>query len=428
MSTLAPHAPPPLDAPLPAELAGRAQGWFTRYRRYPVFSAPWARGRTLAWAPVLLLVLAFVALAGRSQGGPWPWAAVLGLSMHLLLPLVVGPWVGVWVRRRGWPPRQEGWALVAALALTVTAVVTFERVAAEPIKQWIAERIGDVDETGQRRRVALHIGVMVKPIGAADGDTPADANGPGRPDDLPNTLVRAAFAFWLGGGLALVGWRRELAALATLERERELREAQAKRREAELRLSVLAAQVEPHFLFNTLAGVRSAIATDPARASAMVDRLVEYLRAAIPRLRSDGGAETTVAGQFDLARAYLGLMAARMPRLCFTVDAPGDLQRAHCPPLLLISLVENAVKHGVEPKVGPARVDVTAQRSDDGRLEITVADDGVGFGASAAGSGLGLANIRERLAQLYGERAALVLRARPEGGVAATLTLPLEET
>ncbi len=428
MSTLASRQPPPLDAPLPAELAGRAQGWFTRYRRYPVFSAPWARGRTLAWGPVLLPVLAFVALAGRTQAGPWPWAAVLGLSMHLLLPLLVGPWVGVWVRRRGWPPRQEGWALVAALALMVATVVMFERVAAEPIKQWIAERIGDVDETGQRKRVALHIGVMVKPIGGADKEAQADTKDAGRPDDLPNTLIRAAFAFWLGGGLALIGWRRELAALSALERERELREAQAQRREAELRLSVLVAQVEPHFLFNTLAGVRSAIATDPARASAMVDRLVEYLRAAIPRLRSDGGAEATVAGQFDLARAYLGLMAARMPRLSFTVDAPAKLQRAHCPPLLLlVSLVENAVKHGVEPKVGPARVDVTARRGDDGRLEITVADDGVGFGGGGAGSGLGLANVRERLAQLYGERAALTLRERPGGGVVATLTLPLEE-
>jgi signal transduction histidine kinase len=425
MSTVAP--PPSLDAPLPAELTGRAQGWFTRYRRYPVFSAPWARGRALAWAPVVLLVLGGIALAGRGQSGQWPWAAVLGLSMHLLLPVVAGPWLGVWVRARGWPPRQEGWALAAAIVLMVVAIVAFERVAAEPIKQWIAERIGDVDETGQRRRIALHIGVMVKPIGA-DGDAPADTKEPGRPDDLPNTLVRAAVAFWLGGGLALVGWRRERLALEALERERELREAQAKRREAELRLSVLAAQVEPHFLFNTLAGVRSAIATDPARASVMVDRLVEYLRAAIPRLRSDGGAEATVAGQFDLARAYLGLMAARMPRLSFTVDAPADLLRAHCPPLLLISLVENAVKHGVEPKCGPARVDVTARRSDDGRLEITVADDGVGFGADAAGSGLGLTNIRERLAQLYGERAGLALRARHGGGVEATLALPLEET
>jgi sensor histidine kinase YesM len=158
----------------------------------------------------------------------------------------------------------------------------------------------------------------------------------------------------------------------------------------------------------------------------MIDRLVEYLRAAIPRLRSDGAAEATIAGQFELARAYLGLMATRMPRLQFSVDAPVELREAHCPPLMLISLVENAVKHGVEPKIGPVRIDVTAARTDDGRLAITVADDGVGFGGQPVGSGLGLANIRERLAQLYGQRADLTLRARPGGGVAATLTLPLE--
>ena len=104
---------------------------------------------------------------------------------------------------------------------------------------------------------------------------------------------------------------------------------------------------------------------------------------------------------------------------------------AHCPPLMLISLAENAVKHGVELKMGPARVDVRAERTDDGRLALTVEDDGVGFGhdtgAAQAGSGLGLSNIRERLAQLYGVRAALTLKARPQGGVAATITVPLED-
>jgi signal transduction histidine kinase len=416
----------PLDQPLPDELTGRAQGWFSRYRRFPVFSSPWARGRTIAWGVPLLLFLLSVAFLGRRQGDAWPWAAVLGMSMHLVLPLLVGPQLGAWVRGRRWPPRQEGLALVAAVLLTVVAVLAFERAAGEPIKQWIAERIGDVDEQGQRRRVALQIGLEVRPVDSAASKAEAAPSSPGRPDDAKNTLIRAVLAFWLGGGLALVGWRRERQALATLERERELREAQAQRREAELRLSVLAAQVEPHFLFNTLAGVRSAIATDPARASAMIDRLVEYLRAAIPRLRSDGEAVATLAGQFEMARAYLGLMAARMPRLAFTVDAPADLQRAHCPPLMLISLVENAVKHGVEPKVGPARIEVSAERTADGRLAITVADDGVGFGGASAGSGLGLANLRERLAHLYGGRAELTLRARPGGGVAATLTLPLE--
>jgi LytS/YehU family sensor histidine kinase len=207
---------------------------------------------------------------------------------------------------------------------------------------------------------------------------------------------------------------------------RALAEAQRQRREAEMRLSVLAAQVEPHFLFNTLAGVRGAIASDPARAVALIDRLADYLRASIPRLRDGGSAAATLGAQVELVRAYLALMSARMPRLRFRVEVPDDLLALPFPPLMLVSLAENAIKHGVEPKVGPAEVVLHAERTADGRLAVTVADDGAGFGASSAGTGLGLANIRERLQQMHGERAALQLRARPGGGVEATLTLPVE--
>jgi sensor histidine kinase YesM len=119
-------------------------------------------------------------------------------------------------------------------------------------------------------------------------------------------------------------------------------------------------------------------------------------------------------------------MAARMPRLRYSAEAPADLLDTPCPPLMLISLVENAVKHGVEPKIGPSRVDVSARRTGDGRLEVTVADEGAGFDATQSGSGLGLANIRERLQQMYQGRASLALKSRPEGGVAAILTFPLE--
>jgi sensor histidine kinase YesM len=159
----------------------------------------------------------------------------------------------------------------------------------------------------------------------------------------------------------------------------------------------------------------------------MVDRLVDYLRAAIPRLRSDAPTQATVAGQFEIVRAYLGLMAARMPRLAFELHAPEDLRTARCPPLMLISLAENAVKHGVEPKIGPVRIEVRADRHADGRLRISVADDGVGFvEGGQSGSGLGLVNIRERLAQLFPGRAELSLQQRPGGGVVASLLLPLE--
>ena len=289
----------PLDQALPVELAGQGHGWFTRYRRYPVFSAPWARARTRAWLMPAGLVLLLIA-GGAVLGSPerWPWAAVLGIAMSILLPLLAGPWLGVWVRRHGWPRRQEGLALVAAMALLTTGMMAFERFAAEPAKQWLAERIGDVDASGRRNKIALQIGVTVEPAARHDATAAAKRDKPPADPASPFNLgLRGLLAFWLGGGFALLAWRREHEALAALASARALTQAQAQRREAELRLSVLAAQVEPHFLFNTLAGVRSAIVSDPARASEMIDRLVDYLRAAIPRLRSDGAAQASVGGQ-----------------------------------------------------------------------------------------------------------------------------------
>ncbi len=417
---------PSLDQPLPPELAGRAQGWFTQYRRYPVFSAPWGRGRWRLVGTVLVCVMALLLMTvlGAIEKDR-PWVTLTELALLLVLPAALGPWLGCRVRRQGWTPRREGWALVAVMLAISGAELLYHALGSDPLKQFIAEQTGDVDEKGQRRRVSMILGVTVKTPDAPGGQPPRDAD-VDEPVRIFNYAFRAGITFLLAGGLGLVGWRREQAGLAALAREQALARAEAQRREAELRLSVLAAQVEPHFLFNTLAGVRSAIATDPARASEMIDRLVEYLRAAIPRLRHDGVEQATVGAQFEQVRAYLGLMKARMPRLSYTVEAPPELLRARCPPLMLISLVENAVKHGVEPKIGPARVDVSAARSAEGRLVLTVADDGVGFGDSTSGSGIGLANIRERLAQLHGDAASLALKAREGGGVAALLTLPLE--
>ena len=422
----------PLDAPLPVALTGSGHGWFTRYRRYPVFSAPWVRGRTQVFALVLLLGL-------LTAGGPllasqtlaeMPLGGLAQLAVQLFAPLLIGPPLALWVRRRGWPEARERYALAAVVVGVVLALLAFHQFGSEPLKQAIAEATGAVDESGKRKRMAISIGVSVNtaPAAAAEPRPSAEDDAVLSPmTRLSNGVTSALFSFWMAGGVALWGWRRERLGLAALAREQELERAQAQRREAELRLSVLAAQVEPHFLFNTLAGVRSAIATDPARASEMIDRLVDYLRAAIPRLRSSGDSEATLGGQLDIVRAYLGLMSARMPRLAWAVQADDDLLGLRCPPLMLISLAENAVKHGAEPKVGPVRVQVRAQRRADGGLEVTVADDGAGFGASTGGSGLGLSNIRERLRQMYGDAAALTLKARADGGVAATLSLPPEQ-
>jgi len=418
-----------LDAPLPAELAGRSQGWLTRYRRFPVFSPPWTRGRLRTLGPIALGTLLVAALPlAVPRPDTVPLGGLLQLTVQLLLPLVLGPALCTWVRRQGWDDKREWAALVGALVLVVLTLFAFHNLLAEPMKQKVAEWMGQVDAEGKRKKVQVAIGVSItSPDDPAS--SPARAGAPGEVPPsvhLMNTLSSGALTFFLGGGAGLFAWRRERAGLAALARERELARAQAERREAELRLSVLAAQVEPHFLFNTLAGVRSAIATQPARAAEMIDRLVDYLRASIPRLRSDGGAAATLGGQLDIVRAYLALMALRMPRLAFDIRAPEALLAAPFPPLMLISLAENAVKHGAEPKIGPVRIELDAARLEDGRLEVSVADDGAGFGGGGAGGGLGLANIRERLAQMYGPRAALTLRERPGGGVVASIIVPTE--
>ncbi|MFT3822047.1 MAG: histidine kinase [Rubrivivax sp.] len=422
-------APFELNAPLPAELAGRHQGWLTRYRRYPVYSRPWVRGRLrtvgLAVLVGLLALMSPLLLMADAPEAPTPLGGLAQIAIIVLLPLWLGPRLAQAVRQRGWAARREWLSLVAAQALTVLAVLAFVEWGSEPLKQWIAEQRGSVDAQGKRKRMVMSLGLSVTDPSRPEPPLMAELeNSLGV--RLSNAVSVALIAFLLGGGAGLWGWRRERDGLTGLARERELASAQARRREAELRLSVLAAQVEPHFLFNTLAGVRSAIATDPQRASEMIDRLVDYLRAAIPRLRSDGAVQATLGAQLDLVRAYLGLMAARLPRLQWQLRSPPELLAARCPPLMLISLAENAVKHGVERKIGPARVEVQAGRDERGRLLVTVADDGPGFAASGSGGGIGLANIRERLTQLYPGQAELLLKARPEGGVLAGIAIPLE--
>jgi hypothetical protein len=234
---------------------------------------------------------------------------------------------------------------------------------------------------------------------------------------------------WLGGITDLIAFVRQRGKLDDALQAQNLRRASAARAEAELRLSVLAAQVEPHVLFNTLASMRSAIVSDQVRAAAIVDHLVDYLRATIPQMRHDAiSSSVPLSSQLDAARAYLALMRERMPRLSFSVDAEPGLDAAQVPPLMLISLVENAVKHGVEPKLGPASIAVSARRTtmdETVLLELQVSDDGVGFGNATSGGGIGLANIQERLASLYGPQAGLALKALPDGGIAAILHLPL---
>ncbi len=208
-------------------------------------------------------------------------------------------------------------------------------------------------------------------------------------------------------------------ALHKAEAERHLLSKQAI--EAELKL--MQAQVEPHFLFNTLASVQFLTETDPREAHRLLGHLIEYLRAALPHLRASS---TTLGKEAGLAEAYLNILRMRMgPRLAFTIDVPGDLATHPFPPNMLISLVENAIKHGIEPAAQGGTVAVRARR-EGSMLVVTVEDTGRGLGAaSRPGHGVGLANIRERLAALYGTQAQFSLERGVPSGARATLAVPL---
>jgi sensor histidine kinase YesM len=191
--------------------------------------------------------------------------------------------------------------------------------------------------------------------------------------------------------------------------------------EAELRL--LQSQMEPHFLFNTLANVRGLIDTDPRRAGEMLETFVAFLRTS---LRTGRERTVPLTQELDVVKSYLGLYAMRMgERLRYTIDLPEALRNVRIPPLLVQPLVENAVKHGLEPAVDGGDVAVAAERADN-TIRIRVADSGVGIREKAGGSGIGLENVRRRLAIMYGERARLLMEEREPRGVIVTIEVPDE--
>ena len=204
------------------------------------------------------------------------------------------------------------------------------------------------------------------------------------------------------------------AAVAVADRET------LQRQIVEARLQLLQAQVEPHFLFNTLAAVEHLIETAPARAAQMQRHLIEYLRAALPRMRQQSA---TLGQEVELCVSYLKIMQMRMEeRLQFDVAVPAGLSSASFPPMMIQSLVENSIRHGLEPKPEGGSVNLRAEVRD-GKLCVTVEDTGMGFSA-AAPAGIGLANIRERLQQLFGANAALTIEPGQPRGTRATITLP----
>lgn len=224
---------------------------------------------------------------------------------------------------------------------------------------------------------------------------------------------------------------RSRRAQAFAESQQKVAETQsASRQLMEARLQALQAQVEPHFLYNTLANVQALTEVDPPAANKMVGHLIEYLRAALPKMRETS---STVGQEVELARAYLNILKMRMgTRLEFDINVPADLSSVPFPPLMLPSLVENAIKHGLEPVREGGRIDVIAEKTGE-RIRVIVKDTGRGLsvnGTTSAtaetGGGVGLANIRERLLALYGESAKLSLESNEPRGVVAVIEIPAD--
>jgi LytS/YehU family sensor histidine kinase len=189
---------------------------------------------------------------------------------------------------------------------------------------------------------------------------------------------------------------------------------------AEARLQALQAQVEPHFLFNTLAHVKWLYRRDADSGRRMLDRLVDYLHGALPQVRQT---TTTLEQELQLAQAYLDIQQLRIGgRLAFTIDVPEEIAQLRFPPLMLLTLVENSIKHGIAPQTDGGTIGIRAQ-ADENKLRIEVRDTGAGL-REAKGTGLGLANVRARLAALFGAGARLVIEPNLPHGVVAAIEIP----
>jgi hypothetical protein len=240
-----------------------------------------------------------------------------------------------------------------------------------------------------------------------------------------------AFSMLAGLGMFVAPW----VALGALVRQKEalalhqalafdLERSQLERQALDARLRLLQAQVAPHFLFNTLANVRALVRSGSPQAGAVLDSLIAYLRASVPQLDEP---MSTLGRELELVRAYLELMHMRMPdRLQFALHADEAALPLHCPPMTLLTLVENAVRHGIDPAEQGGRIDISVKRRGD-RCVVRVSDNGAGLRPSSDGLGTGLSALRERLALTFGGDARLSVSAQQPQGVCAELDFPARE-
>jgi sensor histidine kinase YesM len=214
--------------------------------------------------------------------------------------------------------------------------------------------------------------------------------------------------------------REQIAESQARIQEEKIKRLTSENKAAEANLKLLQAQIEPHFLFNTLSNVLSLLDTDPQKGKSMLLDFIQYLRASLSKLRKE---QATLGQEIEMIHAYLNIIEVRMgKRLNYKIDLSEKLEAISFPPMLLQPLVENAVKHGLEPRIDGGEIIISGAEKD-GVLRLEVADNGIGFKEERE-SGMGLSNVRERLHALYGESGRLILSENQPHGVKATIEVP----
>ena len=457
------------EQPLPGTIITKLASWSVKAQHYPIFSQTWFKYRALGFAipmgvvgVIMIGISLLIALEPRVAGGEVkPHAMFLVIYLGLLTTLLLGRWMATQVRKRKLDTRSEKIGIGIVLFLGIALGFAITRSADYFLDQ----------ETQQTRQAMRSQSSEQHPTKASNPSTSATASvasanlpqlsvhessalpstkkqtsekqqmaigvylddqestNPQKKEGIANSIIWLILLVWWGGIFDFISYLKQGRVIQEALLQEKLERYKRERNQAQMRLSVLASQVEPHFLFNTLSGVRAAMLSDPARGVVIIDHLVDYLRSTIPQMRTDGSLKhTTLSNQFASVKAYLGVIHTRIPRLQFRVESDAKLGDCVVPPLMLISLVENAVKHGIEPKKGGVEIVVSAhQFTENGRdyLRMSVADNGVGFGGTTSGTGIGLTNIRERLKQLYDDEARLELAMREPDGIEASIVLPL---
>jgi hypothetical protein len=389
-----------LHARLPRGVLSDLGSW-ALHQDFRVFTWPWLLRRGIVLWPLAVLAGCTYATWHASGMGAWnDWSALaLRACIASLIAVSVGPVLATVIRHRRFPSAVERVLVVLAILLGLwIGSMALEWASAYHARLMQAY-------SGHRMQISLFGQAVSNFIGA--------------------TVNASVFVQILaGGGFAAIYYLGERRRVAQFAASRQIDNLRAQRNAADMRLAILQAQVEPHFLFNTLASVRSLIASEPERAAKTVDALAAYLRVALPRIRTTGIEEATLGRQIDLCLGYLDIMNVRTAgRVEVHVDASDEVRALPFPPLILLTLVENAVTHGIEPRPGSGIIAIIAGTAD-GFLSVSVEDNGRGLQPGTT-PGLGLANLRAQLRDRFGTSARFDIASRAAGGVRARIHLPL---